>query len=165
MRLEQGTCQPELVYLKSEVGDRQSCCAAAVAVATLSIESVRDDKPISIGSRSVKSSQALPFRIVKLGGSLLDWRETPKKIAKWIAQQTPARNVWVVGGGNFVDQVRKWDQSTPIDDADAHWICVDLMSINARLVRSWFPSWPIVKCIRTLNQSTRAIFFLIRAIG
>ena len=93
-----------------------------------------------------------PVRVIKLGGSLLGNRETPERILGWLKDQSsvqvaanpnPARNYWIVGGGQLVDNVRQWDAKFSLEPEPLHWLCVDLMDINARLLSAWFPEWPI----------------------
>jgi len=91
-------------------------------------------------------------RVIKLGGSLLSNPETPLRIGRWL-EPDPARqkeaepssvfNIWVVGGGELVDTVRDWDAKFSLEPEPLHWLCVDLMDINARLLAAWFPKWPI----------------------
>lgn len=91
-------------------------------------------------------------RVIKLGGSLLSNPETPQRIGRWLepdpACQNAAHpisvvNIWIVGGGELVDTVRDWDAKFCLEPEPLHWLCVDLMDINARLLSAWFPKWPI----------------------
>ena len=84
-----------------------------------------------------------PLRVIKVGGSLLrnqpaaQARETdalPDVLALWLARQTPAINVLIAGGGEFADIIRRADETHHIGQEAAHWLCVDAMSVNARLL-------------------------------
>ena len=59
------------------------------------------------------------IRVVKVGGSLLDLPQLPQKLRMWLAAQSPAHNVLVVGGGPLVEQVRTWHAETGIDESMA----------------------------------------------
>ncbi|NIP85992.1 MAG: hypothetical protein GTO03_10685 [Planctomycetales bacterium] len=74
-----------------------------------------------------------PLRIVKLGGSLLDWDGLPRAWHNWLAAQPPARNVLVAGGGRLADQVRYYDQRHSLDATTAHLAAGLTLSVTARL--------------------------------
>jgi 5-(aminomethyl)-3-furanmethanol phosphate kinase len=81
-----------------------------------------------------------PLRVVKVGGSLLrsqpeaPAKETAASLTKWLAQQSPAVNVLVAGGGEFAEAIRRADAAHGLGEESAHWLCVDALSITARLV-------------------------------
>ena len=70
-------------------------------------------------------------RVVKIGGSLFDLPDLPERLWKWMAVQSPAHHVLVAGGGKLVNVVREWDRQKTLDDAAAHWMCVDLLTVTA----------------------------------
>ena len=73
------------------------------------------------------------LRVIKLGGSLLDWPALREQFELWLAKQAPVHSIMIVGGGNLVGVFRRLCQRVPVDETVAHWICIDLMSITARL--------------------------------
>jgi len=94
-----------------------------------------------------------PIRVIKIGGSLLDDSQTPKRISNWLDQQPKMQNVWIVGGGKLVDAVRNWDKEFSLKPETAHWMSIELMDINAQLVSSWFPNWNCTDQLDSLFQS------------
>jgi aspartokinase-like uncharacterized kinase len=85
------------------------------------------------------------IRIVKVGGSLFDLPELPQRLRAWLSAQSPALNVLIAGGGTLVDQVRHWHASGDIDEALAHWMCVDLLNVTARLLHARLPEFPLIE--------------------
>lgn len=72
-------------------------------------------------------------RVIKLGGSLLQLPDLTDRFHRWLAQQPRAANLVIVGGGELVDAIRKLDEMHRLDEARAHWLCVQAMSVTARL--------------------------------
>jgi aspartokinase-like uncharacterized kinase len=44
-----------------------------------------------------------------------------------------------------VEQIRAWHAEEPIDDAAAHWMCVDLLTVTAHMLHAWMPEIPLVE--------------------
>lgn len=86
-------------------------------------------------------------RVIKLGGSLLDWPQWPAHFRQWLQLQPQARNILVAGGGALADDVRRRDQSEGFDPSTAHWLAIDAMSKNAAAARQalseslWADRW------------------------
>ena len=85
---------------------------------------------------------ARQVRVLKLGGSLLDWSGWPQALGDWLKRQAPAANVLIVGGGAW----RTWSAdgtglmaSTP---TAAHWLAVGTMSVTARMAKRLLPNVP-----------------------
>jgi aspartokinase-like uncharacterized kinase len=49
------------------------------------------------------------------------------------------------GGGKLVEAVREIDRVSPLDAETAHWICVELMGIAARLLGAILPELQVVE--------------------
>ena len=79
-------------------------------------------------------SDQTPVQVVKLGGSLLGWPETPARLADLLAQPAVSRPLLVVGGGLAADIVRDWQQLHHFDEPTAHALAVDAMTFNAGLL-------------------------------
>ena len=140
--------EADIIQLADQLGAHVSHSAAAYAVAILAEEDAENRSKVRAQQPPRRATRIKPIglRVIKLGGSLLDWTETPAKIREWLSRQPPMYNVWLVGGGNLVETVRDWSHLFPLDEAIAHQWCLDLMNINRRLVGSWFPEW------RTIDQ-------------
>jgi aspartokinase-like uncharacterized kinase len=73
----------------------------------------------------------LPLRVVKLGGSLLDWPHWPQALQRWLAGQQPANSVLLVGSGAWGDAVRQWDAHFGLGEVFCHQLCGKLLSLSA----------------------------------
>ena len=79
------------------------------------------------------------IRVIKLGGSLLDWPGLAAAFRKWRALQTPMCDLVVVGGGELVESIRRFDVAHGLCEQEAHWLAIDAMSVSARLVAALLP--------------------------
>lgn len=107
-------------------------------------------------------TMANPVRVVKVGGSLLDLPGLEVRLQSWLDGQPAAHHVLVVGGGKLVDTVRRWNTQFPLDEETAHWICVDLMSVNSRLLQSRMPGLSLtddVLMLKSRLEISGATFF------
>jgi len=97
-------------------------------------------------------------RVIKVGGSLLELPDLPGRLRQWLAHQPRAHNVLIAGGGQLVEQVRCWyrgrqsAEKETLDEVTAHWICIDLMSVTARLLHAWLPEMKYTAEIRLLQR-------------
>jgi len=101
----------------------------------------------------IANAAPLPRRVIKLGGSLLEYGDSVVELRRWLAAQSPAHNLLVVGGGAMADAVREADRLHGLSESAAHWLCVRAMSLNARLIAALLPAaiWTT-----TLNASAAA---------
>jgi len=81
----------------------------------------------------------LPIRVVKVGGSLFGFGEFVPAFNGWLAEQPPAVNVLIAGGGKLADVIREADAVWALGDEAAHWLCVDVMGVSARLLATLLP--------------------------
>ena len=86
---------------------------------------------------------ASPLRVVKAGGSLLELPELPRRLECWLSAQAAAHHVLITGGGSLVNEVRRWNAQSPLNEETAHWVSIDLMSVTARLLQSRLPTVPL----------------------
>ena len=95
-------------------------------------------------------------RVVKLGGSLLDWPEFPRRLRQWFAQQPPMPTGFIVGGGAIVDCLRDADRVHQLGEEAAHWLCIKAMSITAQMVAGLLPELTLLDAeqLLKLDQKT-----------
>jgi aspartokinase-like uncharacterized kinase len=92
-----------------------------------------------------------PFvRVIKIGGSLLDWPELPSAVTAWIEDQPPACNVLLAGGGRMVDEIRRLDAIHGLDEDTSHWLCIDVLRVTASLIAGLLDDFPLVQSWRNL---------------
>ncbi|MCA9230197.1 MAG: hypothetical protein KDA57_06075 [Planctomycetales bacterium] len=92
------------------------------------------------------------IRVVKVGGSLLDLADLADRIRRWLAVQTPAHHVLLVGGGPLVEQIRHWHASRPLSEIAAHWMCIDAMTVTAHMLHDRLPEIALIEDDRLLCQ-------------
>ncbi|MGC3968380.1 MAG: hypothetical protein QM775_13700 [Pirellulales bacterium] len=97
-------------------------------------------------------------RVVKLGGSLLGEAELPLRWQQWLAAQSPAQTLVVVGGGGLADTVAELQKlHGRMTDAAAHWLCIRAMQWNAELIVGLLPEAEYVGDVAALMQRPPAI--------
>lgn len=79
----------------------------------------------------------LPRRVIKVGGSLLDFPPTPDRLRRWLTPRSQTRNILVAGGGQLVNRIRDWHRAGHINEERAHWMSVECMSLTAHLLQRW----------------------------
>jgi aspartokinase-like uncharacterized kinase len=75
-----------------------------------------------------------PLRVVKVGGSLLDWPPLRETLARWLGEQGDATNVLIAGGGALADAIRRADAAHKLGQERAHALCIDLLAVTARML-------------------------------
>lgn len=96
-------------------------------------------------------------RLIKLGGSLLDWPELPSGFRRWLAEQPPAVNVLLVGGGAIVDALRQLDRVHQLPAESSHWLAIEAMSLTARLAFELFPEACFAKDENPFDRPTGSL--------
>jgi len=73
--------------------------------------------------------------LVKLGGSLLHWPGLVSAWKSWRSSMNPKEDIWVLpGGGRAADCVRELQALHNLDDALCHFMALDAMKMNEKLV-------------------------------
>ena len=98
-------------------------------------------------------------RVIKVGGSLLDFPDLSEMFDRWLRPQPPATNIIIGGGGGLVDVIRAWNAQSQINEVTAHWMCVDAMSITARLLAERLHYFDIVDSMATIKTTTTSAIF------
>jgi aspartokinase-like uncharacterized kinase len=73
-------------------------------------------------------------RVIKVGGSLFDYAGFLPAWKRWSAEQPPAAQVLIAGGGKLADAIREADTVWGLGDETAHWLCIDTLAVSARLL-------------------------------
>ncbi|MHC4879648.1 MAG: amino acid kinase family protein [Planctomycetota bacterium] len=76
---------------------------------------------------------ARPGNLVKAGGSLLSLSDLPTRLRQ-VLKQLDGPSALIAGGGAAADAVRNWASTFELDEATAHWLAVDSLSLTARLL-------------------------------
>ncbi len=82
---------------------------------------------------------ATPFRVLKLGGSLLAWPGLRDALRAWRERNPYSHDLLVVGGGKAADWVREADETHQLGDDAAHRLAIQAMQLNAQLAESLWP--------------------------
>ncbi len=69
--------------------------------------------------------------VIKLGGSLLDLPDLPRRLKSFLSDFSRPRPVLVAGGGELVEQIRKWDRAYALGEEPSHWIALRALTISA----------------------------------
>jgi aspartokinase-like uncharacterized kinase len=97
-----------------------------------------------------------PFRIVKVGGSLLTWPPLKAVLNPWLARQT-GTNVLIAGGGFLADSIRRFDRRLQFGVEEAHWLCVGAMSHTAQLLAHGLDHCPVHTTASRLSTATARV--------
>jgi 5-(aminomethyl)-3-furanmethanol phosphate kinase len=81
----------------------------------------------------------MSVQVIKVGGSLLESPGLALRLQRFFNRHRDCHRVVITGGGKLVEQIRWWHAERPIDEETAHWMCIDLMSITARLLWTRLP--------------------------
>jgi aspartokinase-like uncharacterized kinase len=92
-----------------------------------------------------------PWRVAKLGGSLLDRADLPARFRRWLADEPAMSTLVVCGGGAMVDVLRRWDRLRSLPSEDSHWLAIRLMSVSATVVAGWLPEADILDDVRSCS--------------
>ena len=85
-------------------------------------------------------SVPFPTVVVKVGGSLFDHPALGPGLRKWLNEQSRrAHHLFVPGGGALADLIRNYHRLHGASEDNCHWMAIQTMAINARLLRSFIP--------------------------
>lgn len=92
------------------------------------------------------------LRVVKVGGSLLDWPPLAQVLPRWLASQPPAGQVLVCGGGVWCDALRQVQRHFALSEEGLHWLCVEALGVTAGLLAQMLKLPPPEKDWRRAGQ-------------
>lgn len=96
------------------------------------------------------------LRVIKLGGSLLDFGGLVSRFREWLAGQTPMANLMLVGGGRLADAIREAFALYPLSEEAAHWLCIRLLGVTAELAAHLLPEATLLKHLDELHTATES---------
>lgn len=82
--------------------------------------------------------------VLKLGGSLLDLGDLPTRLRAVIAKLDGDRPLLVCGGGEAADVVRRWHETHALDEEQSHWLAMESIRLNQRLLLTLLPELELV---------------------
>lgn len=82
--------------------------------------------------------------VLKLGGSLLDLGDLPTRLRAVFKQLGNDRPLLVCGGGDAADIVRRWHETHSLDEEQSHWLAMEALRLNQRLLLTLMPELELV---------------------
>lgn len=99
----------------------------------------------------------LKRRVVKIGGSLLEFPNWIEETDRWLTAQTPALSMLIVGGGWIVREIAEEQRAEGLDDKTIHWRCIREMHGHGRALVDLMPRYEWIKRILSLQDERRPI--------
>src|SRR3954470_14229627 len=96
------------------------------------------------------------IRVIKVGGSLFDWPRLPRALDWCLAQQSPAVNVLIAGGGAVADVIRDADERFNLGPERSHWLCIEAMSMTGQVLAAIVPQCRQVADFLELKELIRS---------
>ena len=82
--------------------------------------------------------------VLKLGGSLLDLGDLPDRLRAVFAKLDGDRPLLICGGGEAADVVRRWHDAHRLDEEQSHWLAMESVRLNQRLLLTLMPELELV---------------------
>ena len=95
-------------------------------------------------------------RVVKVGGSLLDYADLVPALGVWLGRQPPGHFVFLAGGGKLVRAVQEAEARFGLSEETTHWLCLAGMSVTAKLLASLLGEVPLLQDFDSLRRATNA---------
>ena len=86
----------------------------------------------------------MSWTIVKVGGSLYDWPMLGERLRAWLHELNAERVLIVPGGGAAADAVRAYDGVHQLGEEASHWLAIQAVSLNARLLQQLLPEANVI---------------------
>jgi aspartokinase-like uncharacterized kinase len=78
-------------------------------------------------------------RMIKVGGSLLDWPELGPRLRTWLARYPDDDNLLIAGGGPAAEWVRAAQRQHAFGEEAAHWLAIRAMQLTAAMLAELLP--------------------------
>lgn len=82
--------------------------------------------------------------VLKLGGSLLDLCDLPVRLREVFKLLGGDQPLLVCGGGDAADVVRRWHETHALDEEQSHWLAMESIRLNQRLLLTLMPELELV---------------------
>ena len=82
--------------------------------------------------------------VLKLGGSLLDLADLPDRLRAVFAKLDGDQPLLICGGGDAADVVRRWHDAHRLDEEQSHWLAMESIRLNQRLLLTLMPELELV---------------------
>ena len=86
----------------------------------------------------------MSIAVLKLGGSLLDLPDLSVRVQTVFNKLGSDRPLLVCGGGAAADIVRGWDERFRLNEERAHWLALEAIRLNQRLLLDLLPKLELV---------------------
>ncbi len=80
-----------------------------------------------------------PTTVIRLGGSLLGLPDLPARLADVLGDFSRPRPILIVGGGEPVECLRRWDRLYGLGEETCHWLALRVLSIHTGVVEQLAP--------------------------
>lgn len=82
--------------------------------------------------------------VIKVGGSLFDLPDLAARLSRFLTEYEDAQPLLICGGGEAANLVRCWDQRHHLGEDTAHWLAIQALMLNDRLLCELLPGACIV---------------------
>lgn len=82
--------------------------------------------------------------VIKVGGSLFDLPDLTARLSGLLNGLENTQPLFICGGGATANLVRNWDQTFHLGDTAAHWLAIEALMLNDRLLSQLLPDTKIV---------------------
>jgi len=91
--------------------------------------------------------------VVKIGGSLLDLPDLGIRLTGFLSTLNGTRPLLISGGGQTADLVRNWDLTHQLGETAAHWLAIQSLALNDRLLCELLPE---IQSVSSIEAATSA---------
>jgi aspartokinase-like uncharacterized kinase len=106
---------------------------------------------------SSKQSSRVSLVVVKVGGSLFDWAELPRRLRAHLETRTEDQILLIAGGGGVTDQIRALDRVHGLGDEVAHRLAIRSIDLTARMLAALLPDARLVERLDEVQDAGRLV--------